>query len=256
MTYGLWLSAAGMQANQYRQDVLANNIANVNTTGFKKDVTVLRERAVESTSGAAGLKFNNALLDAMSGGTFVAPTYHSFAEGPLTQTGNPLDVAIHGDGFFAVQDEGEVKYTRDGRFTTNVNNELVMVAGEGEARVLDDANSPIVLLPATAGTPKIAADGTIRQGDAVVGKIGMFEFADRNTLRKEGANLFKATDGTGQPAENSTLLARTIEESTVNPVDGLTTLIEVARAFQLNATMVQLQDSTVGQAISQVGRIG
>ncbi len=256
MTYGAWLSAAGMQTNQYRQEVLANNMANVNTPGFKKDLTILRERAVESSNGAGGGKFLNLLLDRLSGGTFVAPTYHSFAGGPITPTENPLDVAIQGDGFFAVNDGTETKYTRDGRFTTNPANELVMVANDGRARVLGEGGAPITLLPQSAGRPEIAADGTIRQGGALVGKIGVFEFADRNSLRKVGGSLFKATSDPARPAESSTLLPGNVEGSTVNPVDGLTSLIETTRAFQLNANMFSLQDTTIGQAISRVGRIG
>jgi len=256
MTYGLWLSAAGMQANQYRQNTLANNLANVGTVGFKGDLTVLRERAVESLSGGAdGLKFRNLLLDNLSGGTFVAPTYHDFTTGALTPTGNPLDVAVHGDGFLAVRDGDAVRYTRDGRFTTNSRNELVLVAGGGRARVLDQAGAPITLLP-NGEPPRVAADGTVRQGDAVAGTIGLHEFSDRNTLRKVGANLFEATAGGAQPARNSTLLAGTVERSTVDPIASLTGLIDASRAFQLNANMISMQDTTMGQAVSRVGRMG
>ena len=81
MTYGLWLSAAGLQANQYRHNVLANNLANVDTVGFKKDLAVMRERLVESRAGADGLQYRNPLLDDLSGGTFVTPTYHSSRKG-------------------------------------------------------------------------------------------------------------------------------------------------------------------------------
>jgi flagellar basal body rod protein FlgG len=166
-----------------------------------------------------------------------------------------LDAAVEGEGLFAVLDGDEVKYTRDGRFTVNGDNELVMAAGGGRARVLDEAGNPITLSPA-AGPARIEAGGAVKQGDAIIGRVGVFEFADRNTLRKVGANLFKATGGSGQLAEHSTVLAGTVERSTVNPVDGLTTLIEASRAFQLNANMISLQDSTIGQAISRVGRIG
>lgn len=255
MTYGMWLSAAGLQANQYRQDVMANNLANVDTVGFKEDLAVMRERLVESSRGP-GAEFRNDLLDRLSGGTFVAPTYHSFAAGPVTPTDNPLDVAISGDGFLAVQVGDEVRYTRDGRFTTNAQNELVMVAGDGRARVLDDAGVPIVLLPAAAGAPRIEANGTIRQGNAAVGKIGLVEFADRNTLRKVGANLFKATADGPLTARNTTVTAGAVEGSTVDPVQGLAEMIEVSRAYQLNAQMITLQDMTIGQAISRVGRVG
>jgi flagellar basal body rod protein FlgG len=256
MTYGLWLSAAGMQANEYRQDVLANNLANANTVGFKHDLAMLRERTVQSRDAAGGPRFGHELLDNLSGGTFVAPTYHSFAEGPVTRTDKPLDVAIKGEGFFTVLVGNEVRYTRDGRFTINGANELVMVAGDGRARVLDEAGAPIALLPPPAGKPVIGPDGTIRQNNTVVGKLGLAEFADRNTLRKVGSNLFQATGGPPLSASTSNVLAGYVEDSTVNPVAGLATMIEVTRVYQLNATMISLQDATIGQAVSRVGRIG
>ncbi len=254
MTYGLWLSAAGLQANQYRQDVMANNMANLDTVGFKEDLAVMRERLVESRGGG-DRRFGHALYDGLSGGTFVAPTYHNFTAGPLMPSENPLDVAVRGDGFFAVQVDGQVRYTRDGRFTTNRDNELVMVANDGRARVLDESGVPVVLLP-TAKRTEIAADGTVRQDGAVVGKIAVTEFADRNTLRKVGGNLFQATGAPGYPAQNSQLVSGALEGSTVDPVMSLTDMIEVTRAFQLNAQMISLQDMTIGQAVSRVGRIG
>ncbi len=219
MTYGLWLSAAGMQVNQYRQNILANNLANANTVGFKKDLAVLHERLVESRTAADGARFRNGLLDPQAGGMFVAPTYHSFADGPLTPTSNPLDVALRGEGFFTVGVGKEVRYTRDGRFTVNGNNELVMVANKGRAKVLDESGAPLALLPPRfAGRPTIGADGTVRQGDTVVGRIGLAEFADRNTLRKVGANLFQATGGRPQPADNTSVMPGMVERSNADPV--------------------------------------
>ncbi len=254
MTYGLWLSAAGMQGNQYRQNLMANNMANVDTAGFKRDLAVIRERSVESQAAPDGARGAN-LLDRLSGGSFVAPTYHSFDEGPLVQTGNPLDVAVKGDAFLQVRIGNEVQYTRDGRFTVNENNELVMVANGGRAKVLGENGLPIVLAP-NAGKTEIAADGTIRQDNVAVDKVGLVEFADRNTLRKVGGNLFTATAGAGQPAQSSSLMSGVVEGSTVDPVAGLAEMIEVSRAYQLNAQMITLQDMTVGQAVSRVGRIG
>ncbi|MFQ5489941.1 MAG: flagellar hook-basal body protein [Phycisphaerae bacterium] len=254
MTYGLWLSAAGMQANQYRQEVLANNLANVNTVGFKRDLAVMRARQVESRSGS-GTQFGHNVLDDLSGGTSVTPTHHSFEPGPLVPTGNPLDLAIQGDGFFAVEVDGQVRYTRDGRFTINSDNELVMVANEGRAHVLDEAGAPIVLLPGSAGSPEVGSDGTLRQGRAVVARIGLREFADRSNLRKVGANLFAAGQGDAKSAVASNIAAGTIEGSTVDPISGMASMIEVSRAYQLNAQMISLQDNTLGQAISRLGRI-
>ncbi|MCP4247627.1 MAG: flagellar hook-basal body protein [bacterium] len=256
MTYGLWLSAGGMQANEYRQSILANNLANANTVGFKKDLAVMRERAVESRTGADAGRFGHPLLDGLSGGTFVAPTIHSFANGSRENTGNPLDATIDGEGFFTVRVGDDTRYTRDGRFTVNTQNELVMAAGDGRQKVLDESGAPIVLLPASAGSARIAADGTVRQGDDVVARLGVAEFADRNDLRKVGANLFRATGDRPLPATRSTLVPGSVEQSNADPITGLAQMIEVSRAYQLNAQMISLQDTMIGQAVSRVGRIG
>jgi len=243
-----------MQANQYRQDILANNLANVDTVGFKRDLAVMRARQVESRSGS-NARFGHGLLDNLSGGTFVSPTYHSFEQGPRIPTGNPLDVAVEGMGFLSVEVDNHVYYTRDGRFTVNQNNELVMVANQGRAKVLDQAGAPIVLLPGTAGEPQIASDGTIRQGQAVVGRVGLYEFEDLQALRKVGSNLFEDRQGGANPAVASSVTPETVEGSGVDPVSGLASMIEVSRAYQLNAQMISLQDDTLGQLISRVGRI-
>ena len=186
----------------------------------------------------------------------MSPTYHSFIQGPAISTGNPLDLAIDGDAFFAVHIDDQVRYTRDGRFTTNERNQLIMVANEGRARLLDNHGLPIVLLPAQSGRPAIAENGTVSQGGTTVGRIGLFEFADRSSLRKTGGNLFRDASGEARTAKLSSIRSGVLEGSTVDPVDGLAAMIEVSRAYQLNAQMISLQDTTIGQAVGRLGRIG
>ena len=120
---------------------------------------------------------------------------------------------------------------------------------------MDEAGAPIVLLPGTAGEPQIASDGTIRQGEAVVGRLGLHEFEDLMALRKVGSNLFEDHGGGARPAVASRVASGTLEGSGVDPVSGLASMIEVSRAYQLNAQMISLQDDTLGQVISRVGRI-
>src|SRR3972149_5037155 len=99
-SYGLWLSAAGMKVNEHRQTLLANNMANAQTTGFKHDLAVVMQRQVESKEGASGLPFAQPVLDGLPGGVNVRPTHYSREDGPIEWTGKPLDVAIKGEGFF------------------------------------------------------------------------------------------------------------------------------------------------------------
>ena len=147
MTYGLWLSAGGLQVNQYRQEIVTNNLANVETVGFKRDLAVIHERLVESQRSPDGPRYTHGLLDALSGGNWVRPTYTSFEQGDLVRTGGDLDAAINGDGFFTVREGNNLRYTRDGRFTLNRAGELVMVAGEGRVKVVDQSGRPIALDP-------------------------------------------------------------------------------------------------------------
>ncbi|MCH7527184.1 MAG: flagellar hook basal-body protein [Planctomycetes bacterium] len=255
MTYGLWLSTAGMQINDYRRSVMANNLANVNTVGFKHDLAVIQERLIESKAGAGGGRFAHGLLDNLTGGAFVRPTIHTFEQGGLSKTSNPLDLAIEGDGFFVVRDAQTTQYTRDGRFTLNKEGELVMVAGQGRFRALDVQGIPIRLPDANGRRITVSGDGTIRMGDEEIAQIGLVDFDDRSQLTKVGGNRYRNDASPTRPAAG-TIRSEHVEQSTFNPIAGLAQMIEVSRAYELNARMLSLQDFTIGQAVTTVGRVG
>ncbi len=255
MTYGLWLSTAGLQTNEYRQAILANNLANANTTGFKQDLAVIQERNVESRAKGINGRFANPVLDGLTGGAWVRPTIHTFERGDFEKTGNPLDVAIDGDGFLSVSDGSETRFTRDGRLTTNRNGELVLVASQGRWRVLDAGGKPIRIDPQNGGKISITEDGSVRQDGVSVGRLGVVDFADKTQLSKAGGNLYRNHGDTPVPS-SSRVRGEHLELSTVNPVNGLAGMIEVSRAYQLNASLITLQDQTIGMAVSTVGRIG
>ena len=250
-SYGLWLSAAGMQVQDHRQSLIANNIANSETTGFKQDLSVITQRRVESRESATGMRFLHPVLDEMPGGLNVRETFTGFAQGPIEGTGKPFDVAVKGEGFLAVSDGDVTRYTRDGEFTVNTNGDLVLAAGEGRWRVLDGGGNPITIDP-TGRQAAISEDGTIRQGETIVGKLGLFSTPDKQSLRKVGGNLFEASQ------EMVPIAGRFVPESTersnVDIMHELVTMIEAARAYQLNATMIQLQDDLTGRAVQTVGR--
>ncbi len=251
MTYGLWLSAAGLQVNQHRQALIANNLANLNTAGFKRDLAVYREREVESATRPGGLTFRHRLLDGMTGGTWQNPTATIFEQGPL-EKGGRLDVAIDGDGFFAVQVGQDVRYTRDGRFTLDEAGDLVTVAGGNP--VLDQQGQPIHVGRVAPGRIAIESEGGILIGDREVATLGVTDFADRSLLIKAGQNTFDArhaepVSATGQVRQGY------VEGSGVEPTTELVQMIEAARAYELNATMISLQDGMVGQAVNSVGSV-
>ncbi len=255
MSYGLWLSAAGLQVNEYRQSIAANNLANTDTVGFKRDLAVIQERMVETRAAAGQNRFANGILDNMTGGSWVKPTIHTFDQGGLERTDSNLDVAIKGPGFLVVQDGGEARYTRDGRMTLNRDGEIVMVAGEGRLKVLGPDNQPIVVDPRAQGELDISPDGIIRQGENLVGRLSLVNFAGTGQLTKEGTGLYR---NHGQPPTNSKsqVLSGYTERSTADPIMGLAAMIEISRAYELNANLISLQDQTIGQAVTTVGRIG
>lgn len=250
MVYGIYQSAAGMQLNQYRQEVLTNNLANVETAGFKKDLSVVRERppATREPSGRPGWSDPN--LQGLTGGSYVSPTYTSYAQGPLERTGGRLDVALFGEGFFTVKDGDAVRYTRDGRFLVNARGELTTVSGN---QVLDEKGAPIVV-PADAGDKvTITAAGDVRARGMQVARLGVVDFEDKQQLRKVGGNLFE-TSATPVEAQ-ATLQPGFIEGSTVEPTEAMVSMLEVSRAYELNATLLGLSDGTLSRAVNDIARL-
>ena len=251
MLYGLYLSSAGMMVQRHRLDVIANNMANVNTTSFKRDVAVFRTRPVESASSAGGLRYREPVLDRVGGGTFVSPTYTEFAPGEVEVTDRALDVCIKGPGFLSVQDgDGPPCYTRDGRLTVNESDQLALAAGG--RLVLDRSGRPVDVDRTKATT--IGPDGTITQEGAVVGQLELTAFENPHVLRKVGENLYANPSGATGTPRRPDLIAGAIEKSTVDPVRELTGMIEAQRAYEANATLIRLQDRTLGQVINNLPR--
>lgn len=252
MVYGIYMSAAGLQTNQYRMEVLANNLANTDTPGFKHDLAVVRERLVASRERMAGLDAGDQALDGMTGGSLVAPTVTSFEQGPIEMTDRPLDVAINGEGFFRVETPQGERYTRDGRFLINADGGLVTAAGFHP--VLNANGTPIVLPPEAASAARIDGGGVVRAKDTSYGRLGVVGFDDQTLLRKTGGNLVESLGATSHDV-TADLRSGALEKSTVDPTRAMVTMIEVSRAYELNSTMVGLADATLGRAVNDIGRI-
>ncbi len=252
-SYGIWLSAAGMKVNEHRQTVLTNNMANALTAGFKHDLAVVHERRVESRSSADGLRGAHPILNGMPGGVDVRPTRINFAQGPIERTGKALDVAIRGDGFFVVSDGQETRYTRNGSFALNRQGELVLTSGDGRWRVLSATGAPIEVEP-DAGPVSVSENGTVRQDNTVVGEISLMTTQDKQSLRKVGGGLFEDVGGK-MAAMQGSLASGAVEASNFDPMHGLAAIIETARAYQMNATMIRLQDGVTDRAVNTLGRM-
>lgn len=257
MTYGLQISASGLMTSLYKQDVLANNLANANTAGFKADIASTRQREAVRQEDRLGAASSNALLERLGGGALLNPNRISFAQGPLRTTSNPLDVAIQGDGFLTVRDDADqanpVKLTRDGRLTRNPRGELVL-ASSG-LPVLDTSGNPIVL--PEGPTPTISADGAIRQRGQQIAQFQLVSGGDPSRLRKGGHSLFIAPgDVIAKPLPaTGTLSQRTYEDSGVDEVKTLVQLTGVARAIDGQVSLMQTHDRLMDRAINVFGRV-
>lgn len=252
-SYGLWLSAAGMQASQHRQTVLANNMANIDTTAFKQDLAMIHQRPIENREDVGGLPFVHPVFDGMSGGLEVEPTQHDFAQGTILRTGRELDMAIDGEGFFTVSDGTDTRYTRDGSFSVSRAGELVLSSGGGRWRVLDEGGGRIVIEPGR-GRLSVSRTGAVRQGAEEIGQIRLTKSDDPNGLRKVGENLFEHVAGT-LSAAHGRLETESLERSNFDAMKGLAEMIEASRSYELNANLLRMQDDLNGQAISRVGRV-
>ncbi|MCP4707757.1 MAG: flagellar hook-basal body protein [Planctomycetes bacterium] len=250
MLYGLYVSAAGALANSHRQDVVANNLANVNTVSFKRDLAQAQARLTEAQFSGQG-RYTDPVLEGTGGGIFALPTHTDFSPASLDATGRDLDLALEGRGFFQVQQGDTVQYTRDGRFTLNESGQLITYTDQ--LPVLDESGGAIHLDRSLDF--KVNDAGLISQGGGVVGRLGVVDFADTSVLVKQGNNLYvNQGGGEVQPALVK-VKQGVLENSGVNAITEMVEMIEAQRAFQTNLSMLQLQDQTLGLAVGQLGSI-
>lgn len=232
-------------------DVVANNIANVNTTGFKADQSLFQEYLMPGAH-----EDNFVGRDRRESYVQDRGTYRNLSQGAAEQTKNPLDVAVQGNGFLVVQTAAGERYTRDGGL--QLNNQGQLVTEEGD-QVLGTAG-PIVFQP-TDHDVNIAPDGTVtvqegtNRTDALRGKLRLVSFADAQRLLKEGSNLYSAEDGDAQPDLKSTIEQGYLEKSNVNAVGEMSRMIEVTRAYTQIATMLNQESDLHKTAIEQLANV-
>jgi len=250
--YGLYLSATGMIVQRHQHEVIANNMANVNTTAFKRDVATFRLRAPESQSSASGMAYREPLLDRLGGGTFVNPTYTEFAQGEIEKTDRALDVCLRGPGFFTVRDaQGKTFYTRDGRFALERGTGRLTTLN-GACMVLGATGQPIQVDPSRDVT--ISSDGVISQDGQAAGRLRVVDFEDRRALRKVGANRFEHSGVEPEHVRSPQVLAGALERSGADAVRELVSMIEAQRAYEANARMVTVQNETLGRVVNDLAR--
>ncbi|UFS72403.1 flagellar basal-body rod protein FlgG [Geomonas sp. RF6] len=257
MIRALWTAASGMQAQQLNIDVVANNLANVNTAGFKKSRADFQDLMYQNLKSTGAPSTNATTIPSgiqVGLGTRPGSVTKIFSTGNISQTGNDLDVAIEGDGFFQVQtSDGTIAYTRAGAFKK-----------DGQGRLVTTDGSPLtpeVLIPANATKVTIGNDGTVsvlqagQNAPTTVGTIQLAAFSNPSGLNAIGRNLYLPTDSsgtatTGTAGQNGlgTLGQGYLEMSNVSVMEEMVNMIVGQRAYEINSKAVQAADEMLQQA--------
>lgn len=257
MNQALWIAKTGLDAQQTRMSVISNNLANVNTTGFKQDRAVFEDLLYQTIrQPGAQTTTDNQLPSGLLIGTGVrtVATEKLHTQGNIIQTDNALDVAIDGRGFFQIlMPDGDLAYTRDGTFQINADGDVVMSNGY----LLD----PGINIPDDVQSVTIGADGTVsvtQPGDnepTVIGEIELADFVNPAGLQAVGENLFKETGASGVPIVGTPTLdglgrviGGALETSNVNVVTELINMIETQRAYEMNSKAISTADQMLQYA--------
>ncbi|MCO5414738.1 flagellar basal-body rod protein FlgG [Ralstonia mojiangensis] len=251
MIRSLWISKTGMDAQQTQLDVVSNNLANVNTTGFKRSRAVFEDLLYQNAREPGAQSSQQTTLPSglqIGTGTRVVTTERLHTQGNLTKTGNSTDVAINGNGFFQVQmPDGTLAYTRDGNFQINAQGQLVTSSGY--------AVQPAVTVPQNATSLTIGKDGVVTVttpgtvNNTQVGTFQLANFINPAGLRSLGENLYAETEASGtanlaNPGSNGVgaLNQNYVETSNVNVVEEMIQMIQTQRAYEINSKAVQTAD--------------
>lgn len=267
MHYGLQISASGAQSGLYRLEVAANNLANINTPGFKPDSAAVAQRdAARIEDGTLSLP-SNRMLEMLGAGVQGAPNRVNFGQASLRATGNDLDLALRGDGFFQVSttrqagdaqgnsagDGSSIRLTRDGSFTLAPDGRLI-TSGDG-LTVLDDGGSPIIIT--STDRVNITEDGVISTRAGVIGRIGVVDVADRTTLSKEGHGLYRINERApgGRPFKTTPTVSQGhLEDSLVNEINAILAVRSASKTVESNMGMIASHDRMMEMAIGRLGR--
>lgn len=251
MSSAIYAAAAGAMLNQRRLEILSNNLANVNSIGFKKDLASLRiaETPKDVAESMRSLSLNNQMPTAPIWVQLESRTV--FEQGQLKITANPLDLALEGKGFFAVETPAGTRYTRKGNFTRSAEGDLVTsegypVLGEGGPIRIDGR------------TFSVDEEGNVSVDNAEVDRLRIVNFNNSKQLRKIGDNLFATVSQTdaGQPAESVTVSQGFVELSNVDAVRTMTDMIDVLRGYESYQKVIRAIDESNARAINDVGRVG
>jgi flagellar basal-body rod protein FlgF len=231
MESSISLALAAQVALRRRMDVVANNLANAGTAGFKLEAQIVQPQPQPSGESEVDYPLDRG-------------TYTDLRPGPITLTGNPLDVAVAGDEMLAVQTPGGLRYTRDGRMTRAADGTLLGLSGHPVAA----AGGGTVAVPEQTRTITIAGDGTVTADGEELGQIGMFALPPGTGLRRQADGLF-TVDGIVEPAPEGRLQQGAIEQSNVQPIQELVDMMELQRGYERVQRLLDGEDERIRKLV-------
>jgi flagellar basal-body rod protein FlgF len=238
MNAATYKALSGAIAQTRRLEVISQNLANLNTTGYKTERLAFNEIFAE-TARRRGR---------MGGLVAVGEQLTDFSPGGLQHTGNPFDLAIEGEGFFALQTPRGIRYSRQGIFTLSSEGTVVTPLGDpllGETGPLQVSGTKVT----------VTAEGEVLADGVEAGKIRVVRFANPRLLTKEGHSLFRAPEGAEEPASTARLLQGNLEQANVNPIEAMVTMITVQRQFDAYQRAIQTMDAATERMLTEGARV-
>ncbi|MBI3771297.1 MAG: flagellar basal-body rod protein FlgG [Gammaproteobacteria bacterium] len=261
MNQALWVAKTGLDAQQTRMSAISNNLANVNTMGYKRGRAVFEDLLYQNVRQAGGQSSQNTILPSglmIGTGVRTVATEKMFTQGNAVNTDNSLDVAVQGRGFFQIlRPDGTLGYTRDGEFQMDATGQLVTSNGY--------VMQPAMTIPSNALSVTIGTDGTVsvmlpgQPTPSQVGKIQLADFVNPSGLQPIGENMFIETAASGTPQTSNpglngvgTVIQGSLESSNVNVVEELIGMIEAQRAYEMNSKAITTVDQMLQYAANNL----
>jgi flagellar basal-body rod protein FlgG len=253
MQNGLYVATSGLLMQQMRVDNISNNLSNVNTNGFKKDLALFSDyRPVDKRFPQNWVQktlYNKTINSSVK----LDDIYTNHEQGHFVPTNNSLDLALEDpNNFFAVETPWGIRYTKNGEFTLNSDGEMVTRDG---FNVLDANTNAPIQIPQNMGAISITKEGQVFAGDTNIAQVGVAHFNDLEYLQKVGHNLYTAVDILPQVPENPTVLQGFVESSNVNPIQEMVLMVDAMRGFEMYQKMIQTYDTLNEQASTAIARL-
>lgn len=246
-----YTAGTGMLVQRDRMEVLANNLTNVDTAGYKSDSLIsstFQDMMIERLNDPAIVSTSN-IVGALGTGTHIEQVYTLFGQGNIEETSRTCDMALEGDGFFTVSTPDGDRYTRDGSFSVSSTGYLVT----SEGLYVQGQNGRI-----NVGGDDFRVDeqGNIYVGDTLTDRLSIVSFTDNAGLRKDGSNLYERVSGVMQNAADAKVVQGSLESSNVDTAEELTRMMSMSKSYQINQRVLGMVDESLQKAVNEVGRVG